>query len=67
MSPNYYLLTTLGDEVTLREKILSIPHHVSNNHHYPNNLMHKKCAHGDLSLEERNKPWLKEGSKVCLL
>ena len=48
---------------TLREKILSIPCHLTNHHHFPNNQKHKKCSHDDLSQEERNKPWLEEGSK----
>ena len=53
-----------GDVETLCEKILSIPQHLTNNHVFPNNKKHLKCAHGDLSQEERNKPWLEEGSKV---
>ena len=59
-----YMLDNLGDEEELKEKILSIPHHCSNSHHFPNNKHHRSCSHGDLSCEERQKPWLVEGSKV---
>ena len=52
-----------GDVDTLREKILSIPLHLTNHHQFPNNQKHKRCSHNDLSLEDRDKPWLEEGSK----
>ena len=45
----------------LREKVLSIPRHVSNRHHFPSNKSHKSCQHADL-IGDR-KPYLKEGSK----
>ena len=62
LSENYNILITVDVE-TLREKILSIPCHLTNHHHFPNNQKHKRCSHDDLSQEERNKPWLEEGSK----
>ena len=55
---------SLGDVESLREKILSIPQHLTNNHVFPNNKKHLKCSHGDLSQEDRNKPWLQDNSKV---
>ena len=57
----------VGNEADLKEKILSIPHHCSNSHQFPNNNHHLACSHGDLSEDERQKPWLEEGSKVCIL
>ena len=53
-----------GSEEDLKEKILSIPHHCSDSHLFPNNKHHTACAHGDLCEEDRQKPWLEEGSKV---
>ena len=53
-----------GNEIGLREKVLSIPLHCSNHHTFPNNVKHKACSHGELCGEDRNKPWLVEGSKV---
>ena len=55
-----------GNEVELREKVLSIPLHCSNHHTFPNNVKHKACCHGELLEEERYKPWLQEGSKVLM-
>ena len=51
----------------LREKVLSIPLHCANHHKFPSNEKHRTCSHSDLVGEERNKPWLKEGSKVRLV
>ena len=51
----------------LREKVLSIPLHCANHHKFSSNEKHKTCSHSDLVGEERNKPWLKEGSKVRLI
>ena len=52
--------TTVGSEGELKEKVMSMLHHCSDNHVFPNNKYHKTCSHGDLSKEERNKPWLGE-------
>ena len=48
-----------GNPEILREKIESIPHHISDRHFYPENEHYRYCAHGDLSEEERGeKLWL---------
>lgn len=60
----YHSLFDAGNEIELREKILSIPLHCSNHHNFPNNVKHTACCHEDLTGEERDKPWLEEGSKV---
>ena len=54
----------LGNETLLREKILSIPLHLSDHHSFPNNEQHKQCSHGDLAGSERARPWCAEGSQV---
>ena len=64
---NIIISDSSGDVETLREKILSIPQHLTNNHVFPNNKKHLKCSHGDLSKEDRNKPWLQDNSKVFKL
>ena len=43
---------------------MSIPLHCTNHHKFRGNKEHKKCVHGKLKSSDRNKPWLKEGSKV---
>ena len=48
----------------MREKVLSIPRHLTNRHTFPSNNKHKACAHGELKGAENRKPWLKEDSKV---
>ena len=48
----------------MREKVLSIPRHLTNRHDFPSNIKHKECAHKELKGSEARKPWLKEGSKV---
>ena len=50
-----------GDELGLRETLLSINSHVSNEHSFPGTTSHKKCCHGDLA-EDRDKDWIKPGS-----
>ena len=47
----------------LREKLLSIPHHMCNQHQFETNLHYKKCPHEDLG-EARDKPWLDKHSLV---
>ena len=59
-----FIFVTLGNEVALREKILSIPLHLAGHHKFPNNEQHKSCSHGELSGADRHKLWLSEGSKV---
>ena len=61
---NPFYNSNLGNEVSLREKILSIPLHLANQHSFPNNEQHKACCHDELTGPDRVKPWLVEGSKV---
>ena len=49
----------LGNLEMLREKVLSIPGHLTNTHVFPGNKYHDSCQHGDLS-----KAWLSPDSKV---
>ena len=52
-----------GDEELLREKWVSILHHVRNKHSWTGSKKFKKCAHPRLNRREiRKKCWLKEGS-----
>ena len=52
-----------GDVDDLREKLGSIPEHISNNHYFAGNTHHKHCSHGELAPEvERSRPWLIRGS-----
>ena len=46
----------------LQEKIASIPDHISNIHHYPDNKEYKECAHGDLN--PHSKAWLDPESQA---
>lgn len=55
-----------GDPVMLKEKVLSILDHVTNQHSFPTNTKHLKCAHEDLGLEQqRTKPFLKKSSPAA--
>ena len=47
----------------LREKILSIPDHLSNKHVFPSNKHHLRCSHGDL-VGTSTKAWIDPDSKV---
>ena len=47
-----------GNLELLRERILSIPKHISNVHKFDGNKFHKSCEHEDLSSNERSKAWL---------
>ena len=49
-----------GCPETARQKILSILHHTSNNHNFPDFHFFKKCEHGDLGEERR--PWIEPES-----
>ena len=48
----------------LREKILSIMGHITNQHTFPLNNEHKMCTHPTLSEDGRDKPWLRADSVV---
>ena len=48
----------------LKEKINSIPEHLTNKHVFPSNKQHLRCAHADL--DDRTKAWLDPESKVLL-
>jgi hypothetical protein len=50
-----------GNPLLLRERILSIPKHISGVHEFPENKLFKRCLHGELG-DDRSKPWLKPGS-----
>ena len=51
------------DPELLREKWLSVIHHVTNRHEWPGNRYFHKCEHSRLSSEQaRKKKWLKPGS-----
>ncbi|XP_044172506.1 uncharacterized protein LOC114961035 [Acropora millepora] len=51
------------DPDVLREKWLSVIHHVTNRHEWPGNRYFHKCQHDRLSPEQqRKKKWLKPGS-----
>ena len=51
------------DAEVLREKWLSVIHHVTNRHSWPGNKHFHKCEHQPLSPEQqRKKKWLKPGS-----
>lgn len=51
------------DPEVLREKWLSVMHHVTNRHSWPGNRHFHKCDHPPLSPEQqRKKKWLKPGS-----
>lgn len=51
------------DAEVLREKWLSVIHHMANRHSWPGNKHFHKCDHQPLSAEQqRKKKWLKPGS-----
>ena len=51
------------DPEVLKERWLSVTHHVTNRHEWPGNRHFHKCEHGRPTTEEqRRKKWLKPGS-----
>ena len=53
------------DPDVLREKWLSVIHHVTNRHEWPGNRHFHKCEHDPLPAEQqRKKKWLKPGSSA---
>ena len=60
-----YMFVFLGDHNVLREKLLSIPDHISNKHTFPWNKHHKECGHRPLP-GERPKAWFDEDEMVLL-
>ena len=57
----YNDILVTGDSEWLKEKLLSIPGHISNEHHFPDNTKYKDCPHGPLE-----KAWLPAGSLVSM-
>jgi len=53
--------SSVGNHQLLKEKILSIPEHISNTHSFPDNTCHKACAHTPLT-GTRSKAWLRKDS-----
>ena len=52
-----------NDPEVLKEKWLSVIHHVTNRHEWPGNRHFHKCEHNRLSTDQqRKKKWLKPGS-----
>ena len=47
-----------------RQKILSILHHTSNSHDFPECHLFPKCEHGELEGERR--PWIEPGSLAMI-
>ena len=60
------MVSASGDGVLLKEKLLSIPDHLTNKHSFEGNLKYKECAHDELEASA-DKPWLKEESLVMVL
>ena len=60
------MVSASGDGVLLKEKLLSIPDHLTNKHSFEGNLKYKECAHDELEASA-DKPWLKEESLVRIL
>ena len=56
--------SSLGDPELLREKLLSIPGHISNQHSFPANKKYQSCPHPPPT-GERSKAWLHPNSLVC--
>ena len=54
----------LGNHQLLREKILSIPDHISNQHSFPLNTEHMKCQHPEYAEGTHSKAWLLPDSLV---
>ena len=52
-----------GDPELLKEKLMSIPGHISNEHQFPDNKKYRSCPHPPLT-GERAKAWLPSGSLV---
>ena len=48
----------------MREKIESIPHHITNRHFHPENEHFRHCEHGDLAEEGRDRDWMDPESPV---
>ena len=54
-----------GDPDLLREKLLSIPDHISNVHTFPDNTKYTMCPHPPPA-KDRAKAWLAPGSLVAI-
>uniref|UniRef100_A0A672IZZ1 THAP-type domain-containing protein n=1 Tax=Salarias fasciatus TaxID=181472 RepID=A0A672IZZ1_SALFA len=53
------------DAVLLKEKWVSVIHHVTNRHDWPGNRLYHRCAHEPLDEEsQRNKLWMKSGTEA---
>uniref|UniRef100_A0A672G4W7 THAP-type domain-containing protein n=1 Tax=Salarias fasciatus TaxID=181472 RepID=A0A672G4W7_SALFA len=53
------------DAVLLKEKWVSVIHHVTNRHDWPGNRLYHRCAHEPLDEEsQRNKLWMKPGTEA---
>ena len=59
-------ISSWGNHQLLKEKILSIPEHISNTHTFPDNTCHKACAHTPLT-GTRSRAWLRKDSMVHLV
>ena len=63
LSKQYLQYLYAGDPVMLKEKVLSILGHITNQHSFPENTMHLKCVHDDLGPDElRTKPFVSKNS-----
>ena len=51
-----------GNEVLLKENLLSISSHLCNVHDFEDNIEYKECPHGDLG----ERPWLDKDSLVYM-
>ena len=59
------IFTCGGNGKELVERFTSLQHHVVNKHHFPNNVLYKKCDHASLSEDQtRKKEWLRMGSEA---
>ena len=64
-SDDFILFSTIAGQAPLaRQKILSIFHHVANQHSFPALDLFQKCQHGEL---DAPRPWIKPGNHpyVC--
>ena len=59
-----FIFCYLGCPEMARQKILSILHHVSNQHQFPSFTLFPECAHGPL---EQERPWIATGSFSTIL